>query len=93
MAAASVTLMMFMLLSSSRTPTVSCGHVSAYGLLGECAHMFLSMWVHVYLFSAIHNEHWALISFSDICVPACHCLCGYTLTIPPPHTLTYYPRT
>jgi len=26
-------------------------------------------------------------------VPACHCICGYTLTIPPPHTLPYYPQT
>jgi len=93
MAAASVTLMMFMPLSSSRTPTVSCRHVSAYGLLSGCAHALLSMWVYVHFFSAICNEHWALISFSDISVPACHCLCGYTLTIPPPHTLPYYPQT
>ena len=26
-------------------------------------------------------------------MPVCHCFCGYTLTIPPPHTLPYYPRT
>jgi len=34
-----------------------------------------------------------LISFSDICAPACHCFCGYTLTFPLPHTLPYYPGT
>jgi len=51
------------------------------------------MWVHAYFFSAICHERWALISFGDICGSACHCICGYTLTIPPPHTLTYYPRT
>ena len=28
-----------------------------------------------------HTERWALISFIDICVPVCHCICGYTLTI------------
>jgi len=69
----------------------ACGHVSAYGLLGGCAHAFLSM-VHAYFFSAICNERWALISFGDICGLACHCICGYTLTIPPSHTLPYYPR-
>ena len=44
--------------------------------------------------SAICNERWVLISFGDICGPTCHyhCICGYTLTIPPPHTLPYYPR-
>jgi len=42
---------------------------------------------------SLDNEHWALISFSDICVPTCHCLCGHTLTFPPPRTLPYYPRT
>ena len=25
----------------------------------------------------------SLISFGDICAPACHCICGYTFTIPP----------
>jgi len=45
--------------------------------------------------AAICNECWVLISFGDICGPPCHycCICGYTLTIPPPHTLPYYPRT
>jgi len=39
------------------------------------------------------------MSFGDIHVPSCHCICGYTLTIPlsfispPPHTLPYYPCT
>jgi len=44
--------------------------------------------------SALCNERWVLISFGDICGPTCHyhCICGYTLTIPPPHTLPYYPR-
>jgi len=40
-------------ISSSRTPTVSCGHVSAYGLLSGCAHALLSMWVYAYFFSAV----------------------------------------
>jgi len=71
----------------------ACGHVSAYGLLSGCAHALLSMWVHACFFSAICNKRWALISFGDICGSTCHCICGYTLTIPPPHTLPYYPRT
>jgi len=75
--------------------TGASGHVSAYGLLGGCAHALLSMWVHAYFFPAICNERWALISFGDICGSACHCICGYTLTILPPHTpsLPYYLRT
>ena len=71
----------------------ACGHVSAYGLLSGCAHALLSMWVHACFFSAICNKRWALISFGDICGSTCHCICGYTLTIPPPHTLPYHPRT
>ena len=71
----------------------TCGHVSAYGLLDGCANALLSMRVHAYCFSAIFNERWALLSFDDICGSACHCICGYTLTIPPLHTLPYYPRT
>ena len=62
----------------------TCGYVSACSLLGGCAHALLSMWVYAYFYCAIHNEPWALISFSDICVPACHCICGYTLTFPLP---------
>jgi len=58
-----------------------------------CARALLIMWVHAYFFSAICNERWVLISFGDICVPAYPCSCGYTLPIPPPHTLTYYPWT
>ena len=58
-----------------------------------CARALLSMWVHAYFFSAICNEHWVLISFGDICLSGYPCSCGYTLTIPPPHTLPYYPRT
>jgi len=69
----------------------ACGHVSAYGLLGGCAHALLSMWVRAYFFSAICNERWALNSFCEICGSACHCICDYTLTIPPSHTLHYYP--
>jgi len=53
----------------------------------------LSMWVHAYFFSAICNEHWVLISFGHICLSYYPCSCGYTLTIPPPHTLPYYPQT
>jgi len=55
-----------------------------------CACALLSMWVHACFFSAVCNERWVLISFSDICVPAYPCSCGYTLTIPPPHTLPNY---
>jgi len=57
------------------------------------ARALLSMRVHAYFFSAICNEHWVLISFGDINLSAYPCSCGYTLTIPPPHTLPYYPRT
>ena len=71
----------------------ACGHVSVYRLLGGCAPAFLSMWVHAYFCCVICNERWALISFSDICGPASHGICVYTLTIPPPHTLPYYPGT
>jgi len=49
--------------------------------------------VHAYFYCAIYNERWTLISFGDICVPACHLCCDYTLTIPPSHTLPYYPGT
>ena len=49
--------------------------------------------VPAYFFSAICNERWAQISFGDTCGSACHCICDYTLAIPPPHTLPYYPRT
>jgi len=59
------------------------GHVSAHGLFGGCARALLHMWVHVCFCCVIYKEHWALISFGDICAPACHCICGYTFTIPP----------
>jgi len=49
--------------------------------------------VHTYFFSTICNEHWVLISFGDICLSAYPLSCGYTLTIPPPHTLPYYLQT
>jgi len=67
----------------------ACGHVSAYGLLGGCAHALLSMWVHAYFFSAICNERWALSSFGDICGSTCQCICGspFPLPIPSPTTL------
>jgi len=58
-----------------------------------CARALLSMWVHAYFFSAICSEHWVLISFGDICLSAYPCSCSYTLTIPPPHTIPYYPQT
>ena len=64
----------------------TCGHVSACSLLGGCARVLLSMWVHA-------CKRWVLITFGDTCVPACHCICGYTLTIPLPHTLSYYLQT
>jgi len=57
------------------------------------ARVLLSMWVHAYFFSAICNKHWVLISFGDICLSVYPYSCGYTLTIPPPHTLPYYPWT
>jgi len=57
------------------------------------ARVLLSMWVHAYFFSAICNEHWVLNSFGDTCLSVYPCSCDYTLTIPPPHTLPYYPRT
>jgi len=44
----------------------ACGHVSAYGLLGVCAHALLSMWVHANSFHTMCKERWALISFGDI---------------------------
>ena len=67
--------------------------MSACGLLGGFAHVPLNLWVHAYFYSVIYNERWELISFGDICVPACHYIFGYTLTIPPHHTLPYYPQT
>jgi len=51
------------------------------------------MCAYAYCYCTIYNEYLALTSFGDVCVPACHCFCGYTLTISPPHTLPYYPRT
>jgi len=85
----------FLVFANKTTLTVAgtCGHVSAYGLLGVCAHTLLSIWVHAYFFSEIWNERWALSSFGDICGSACQCIRGYTLTIPTPHTLPYYPQT
>jgi len=49
------------------------------------ASVLLGMWVHVCWNCAVYKEHWALICFSDICVFTCYFICGYTLTIPPPH--------
>jgi len=76
----------FLVFANKTTLAVAgvCGHVSVYGLLGECAHVFLSMWVHVYFFSAIWNECWALISFGDICGSGWHCICGYPPSPYPP---------
>jgi len=84
----------FLVFANKSTLAVAgaCGHVSVYRLIGGCAHALLSMWVHAYFFSATCNERWALISFGDICGSACHCICGYTLTISHPHSLPYYPR-
>ena len=53
----------------------------------------LSMQVHAYFFSVICNEQWVLISFGDICSSVYPCCYGCTLTIPPTHTLPYYPGT
>jgi len=58
-----------------------------------CARALVSMWVHACFFPVICNKSWVLISFGDICVSVYPCSCGYTLTIPPPHTLPYYPET
>jgi len=49
------------------------------------ASVLLGMWVHVCWNCGVYKEHWALICFSDICVFTCYFICGYTLTIPPPH--------
>jgi len=57
-----------------------------------CACALLNLWVHACFFSAICHEHWVLISFGDICLSTYPYSCGYTLTIPPPHTLPYYPQ-
>jgi len=42
-------------------------HMYTYTIISGCVHVLLSMWVNTYFFSAIYNEHWALISFSGIC--------------------------
>ena len=74
-------------------------HVGAYGLLGGRAHVPLSVWVRTSTVQyttntgdiqrtlAIYNDYWS----GDICEPAYHHSCSYALTIPPPHTLPYYP--
>ena len=49
------------------------------------ASVLLGMWVHVCWYCVVYKERWALISFSDICVLTCYFICGYALTIPPPH--------
>jgi len=40
----------FLVFANKKTLVVAgtCGHVSAYGLLGQCAHELLSMWGHAY---------------------------------------------
>ena len=35
-----------------------------------CTQAPLHMWVHAYLYCALYNKRWALLRFSDICVPA-----------------------
>ena len=49
------------------------------------------MWVHASFFSAICNEHWVLINFGEICVPAypcCRCYASpFPLPMPSPTTL------
>jgi len=57
-----------------------------YDIKGGCARALLSMWMHAYFFFAICNKHWVLISFGDIRLSAYPWSCGYTLTLPPPHT-------
>jgi len=68
--------------------TCKCVRSARWACTRACKHV-----VHAYFYCAICNERWTLISFGDICVPACHCCCGYTLTITPSHTLPYYPQT
>mmetsp|Transcript_26496 Transcript_26496/g.38982 ORF Transcript_26496/g.38982 Transcript_26496/m.38982 type:complete len:134 (-) Transcript_26496:415-816(-) len=48
----------FLVFANKTTLAVAgaCGHVSAYGLLGGCAHALLSMWVHTYFSSAMCND-------------------------------------
>jgi len=57
----------------------------AYGLLSGCAQAPLIMWVHAYhtTITVMYSKQWALISFSDICVPAWNCIGCYAITIPP----------
>jgi len=43
-------------------------------------HALLNMWVHARFYCMIYKECWTLISFGDMCVPACHFSCGCTLT-------------
>ena len=46
----------FIMFANKTTLAVAgvCRHVSAYGLLGGCAHALLSMWVHAYFFFAMY---------------------------------------
>ena len=88
----------FLVFANKTTLAVAgaCGHVSAYGLLGGCAHALLSMWVHAYFFSTICNERWALISFGNICafVGLLVNVFAFILSpFPPPDTLPYYSQT
>jgi len=69
------------------------------------AHAGFFVNVHAYFFTRgcmrfleceIYKERWALISFSDIGMPAYHYTCGQTLTtapgpLPTPISLPYYP--
>jgi len=52
----------FLVLANKTTLTVdgACGHVSAYGLIGGCAHALLSMWVHAYFLIVGALATWAI---------------------------------
>jgi len=56
--------------------------VFAKKLLRSLVHA--DMWVHAVscvgvhaCFFTMYKERWALISFVGVCMPACHCICGY----------------
>jgi len=78
----------FLVFANKTTLAVAgaCGHVSAQWVCTRASHH-----VSACILLSCDMQR-TLISFGDICGSACHCICGYTLTIPPPHTLPYYTR-
>jgi len=66
--------------------------IFAYALLGGRENACLIMGVHAHLHCVLYSTGWALISSSDIGVPAWNCIVGYALTFPPTNALHFYPR-